>query len=253
MARLRASWRTSLPVVQQPRNPQSESIARSPYDTPYMEHARSYLESEGTKNPPPSYDPQLVAKAIVHACENHQRDLVVGFGGWAVSAMGQVAPRLTDFVMEAARRVLQESSNPGRPQRRDNLYAAREDGAERSSLPGGRLTSRRLPRQLRQLVQPARRTCWPVQPQGGHRRPRLGPPRPRRSRSRAASGSDPARRHVAVSAGKPLLRNRSPRGRGLAAVRNDAAWLGAGASDLRLRSCSHHLCLRALARDPHGR
>src|SRR4051812_46489401 len=33
MARLRASGRTSLPVVQQPRNPQSESIARSPYDT----------------------------------------------------------------------------------------------------------------------------------------------------------------------------------------------------------------------------
>src|SRR3954465_2883091 len=32
MARLRASWRTSLPVVQQPRNPQSESIARSPYE-----------------------------------------------------------------------------------------------------------------------------------------------------------------------------------------------------------------------------
>src|SRR4051794_2056263 len=33
MARLRASWRTSLPVVQQPRNPQSESIARNPYQT----------------------------------------------------------------------------------------------------------------------------------------------------------------------------------------------------------------------------
>src|SRR3954451_23811503 len=31
MASLRASSRTSLPVVQQPRNPQSESIARSPY------------------------------------------------------------------------------------------------------------------------------------------------------------------------------------------------------------------------------
>src|SRR3954452_15888087 len=31
MARLRASWRTSLPVVQQPRNPQSESISRKPY------------------------------------------------------------------------------------------------------------------------------------------------------------------------------------------------------------------------------
>src|SRR3954454_17408979 len=34
MARLRASWRTSVPVVQQPRNPQSESIARSPYNGP---------------------------------------------------------------------------------------------------------------------------------------------------------------------------------------------------------------------------
>src|SRR5215212_3404940 len=33
MARLRASWRTSLPASQQPRNPQSESIARTPYDS----------------------------------------------------------------------------------------------------------------------------------------------------------------------------------------------------------------------------
>src|SRR3954466_951561 len=42
----------------------------------------------GDQDPPSSYDPQLVAKAMVYACENHKRDLVVGFGGWAVSAMG---------------------------------------------------------------------------------------------------------------------------------------------------------------------
>src|SRR5215216_5469977 len=42
-------------------------IKPSAIDTPYMEHARSYLEFEGTKNPPPSYDPQLVAKAMVYA------------------------------------------------------------------------------------------------------------------------------------------------------------------------------------------
>src|SRR3954471_7179509 len=35
MARLRDSWRTSLPVAQQPRNPQSESIARTPYETAF--------------------------------------------------------------------------------------------------------------------------------------------------------------------------------------------------------------------------
>src|SRR3954467_8556603 len=33
MARLRDSWRSSLPVAQQPRNPQPESIARNPYHT----------------------------------------------------------------------------------------------------------------------------------------------------------------------------------------------------------------------------
>src|SRR3954470_5588095 len=34
MARLRDSWRSSLPVAQQPRNPQSESIARNRYHDP---------------------------------------------------------------------------------------------------------------------------------------------------------------------------------------------------------------------------
>src|SRR4051794_14027989 len=34
MAGLRDSWRTSLLAAQQPWNPQPESIARTPYDTP---------------------------------------------------------------------------------------------------------------------------------------------------------------------------------------------------------------------------
>jgi hypothetical protein len=112
-------------------------IKPSAIDTPYMEHARSYLGSAGTRNPPPSYAPELVAKAIVFACENDRRDLVVGFGGWAVAAMGAVAPRATDYLMEATGHALQESRHPGQPERRDNLYTPRQDGAERSSLPGG--------------------------------------------------------------------------------------------------------------------
>src|SRR5687767_11600222 len=39
MARLRDSWCISLPVDQQPRNPQSESIARSPYEAPQRRSA----------------------------------------------------------------------------------------------------------------------------------------------------------------------------------------------------------------------
>ncbi|MFD0466388.1 hypothetical protein ACFQY9_35380 [Microvirga aerilata] len=49
-----------------------------------------------------------------------------------------MAPRLTDYAMEAGGRILQETSDTGRAERRDNLYAPREDGAERSSLPAGR-------------------------------------------------------------------------------------------------------------------
>src|SRR3954451_23927110 len=45
MARLRASWRTSLPVVQQPRNPQSESIARTPYQS--SAHLTSATKPQG--------------------------------------------------------------------------------------------------------------------------------------------------------------------------------------------------------------
>src|SRR3954471_1067030 len=38
MARLRDSWRSSLPVAQQPRNPQSESIARNRYQAIHLGH-----------------------------------------------------------------------------------------------------------------------------------------------------------------------------------------------------------------------
>ncbi|MXQ13503.1 SDR family oxidoreductase [Microvirga makkahensis] len=124
-------------------------IKPSAIDTPYMEHARSYMTSPGTKNPPPSYDPEVAARAIVFACENDRRDIVVGFGGWALAAMGSIAPRLTDYAMEVGGRILQESTDPGRPERRDNLHEPREDGAERSSLPGGsRKTSLFLEAQL---------------------------------------------------------------------------------------------------------
>ena len=124
-------------------------IKPSSIDTPYVEHARSYLDSPGVTVPPPAYDPHLVAKAILHACEHPTRDLVVGFGGWAFALMERFAPRLTDLFMEAAGSAMQTSDNPGRRARRDNLYAPREDGAEHSSLPrASRKTSLFLEAQL---------------------------------------------------------------------------------------------------------
>ncbi len=104
-------------------------------DTPYMEHAKSFMDSEGTRNPPPSYDPELVADAIEHACENDPRDLVIGGGGWIVGKLGQLAPALTDAAMKATGRFLQTSAEPPRQGMRDNLHSPARDGAVHSSMP----------------------------------------------------------------------------------------------------------------------
>jgi len=110
-------------------------IKPSSIDTPYVEHARNYLDHE-TKVPPPAYDPNLVAKAIVFASEHQRRELTVGFGGWVIGAMGKVAPRLMDKAMEWTGYSSQTTDQPERPQMRDNLYRARQDGDMYSSLPG---------------------------------------------------------------------------------------------------------------------
>jgi short-subunit dehydrogenase len=124
-------------------------IKPSAIDTPFFEHARTYLDTPGVWNPPPAYDPSLVAKAMLHACENPKRSITIGAGGAVIGLMGRIAPRLTDFAMEQVAFAVQKSHEPGRRSRRDNLYAPREDGAERSSLPGSsRKTSLYLESQL---------------------------------------------------------------------------------------------------------
>ena len=127
-------------------------IKPSSIDTPYVEHARNYLDHE-TKVPPPAYDPNLVAKAIVFASEHQRRELTVGFGGWVIGAMGKVAPRLMDKAMEWTGYSSQTTDQPERPQMRDNLYRARQDGDMYSSLPGEpRKTSFLLEAQIHPLV-----------------------------------------------------------------------------------------------------
>lgn len=127
-------------------------IKPSSIDTPYVEHARSYLDKEAAV-PPPVYDPHLVAKAIVFASEHRRRELTVGLGGWAIGAMGKVAPRLTDLAMEWTGYSAQTTYHSERPGMRDNLYRARQDGDVYSSLPGEpRRTSVLLEAQLHPLA-----------------------------------------------------------------------------------------------------
>ena len=125
-------------------------IKPSAVDTPFFEHARSYLDSRGVYNPPPAYDPELVAKAMVHACAHPTRDLVVGMGGQMMSFLGSRFPRLTDRLLAATMVEYQKGDQPAPRGWRDNLYAPRIDGEEHSSLagPGPRRTSAYLAAQM---------------------------------------------------------------------------------------------------------
>ncbi len=101
-------------------------------DTPFQEHARNLLDAPGIKVPPPAYDPRLVARAILFACENRRREIVIGFGGYAISLFGRLFPRLTDLAMEATGYAAQTTNRAPRPERSDSLYHTKEGGTERS-------------------------------------------------------------------------------------------------------------------------
>ena len=105
-------------------------------DTPFPEHARSYLDEE-PKLPPPVYAPEEVAHAILTCAEKPVRDVVVGGGGRMMTAMGNTAPRLTDRYMEAAMFEQQRSDELAALDRPDALYTPmRGSGREHGDYEG---------------------------------------------------------------------------------------------------------------------
>ena len=91
-------------------------------DTPYLEHAKSYLpEGREPSFPPPVYAPETVAEAILHAAQNVARDIHVGGGSKMFSVMEKMAPRLTDRYMERA--LFKQQQRPARGRQSEGLYA----------------------------------------------------------------------------------------------------------------------------------
>jgi short-subunit dehydrogenase len=104
-------------------------------DTPFPEHARSYLDAE-PKQPPPVYTPDLVADAILFCAENARRDLIVG-GGAKVTAAMHNAPRIAERYLEATMFEGQQGDEPVPDGRRDSLFEPmRGDVRERGNYPG---------------------------------------------------------------------------------------------------------------------
>jgi short-subunit dehydrogenase len=109
-------------------------VKPSAIDTPYLEHARNYMEA-APNFPPPVYDPELVARAILRCAERPIREVIVGGGGRMMSLAGRVAPRTMDRYMEAT--MFRQQRDTERPiVRSDSLYGPSRDGLARGPYSG---------------------------------------------------------------------------------------------------------------------
>ncbi|MDO1444834.1 SDR family oxidoreductase [Rhodocytophaga aerolata] len=109
-------------------------IKPSAINTPYPQHAKNYQEKEATL-PPPVFAPDLVAEAILHCAENSVRDFTVGEGK-LLGAMGQVAPRLMDKMMEKDMSKRQFKDEPKPSSQPDGLYQTQSALQERGEYEG---------------------------------------------------------------------------------------------------------------------
>ena len=91
-------------------------------DTPYPEHAKSYLGVTPT-HLPPVYAPEVVAEAILASAEYPERDVLVGGGAKLFDTIERFAPRLGDRFKQATAIKGQHTDRPD--QGDDTLHAPR--------------------------------------------------------------------------------------------------------------------------------
>jgi len=107
-------------------------------DTPYPEHAKSYLGVE-PKHTPPVYAPEVVARAILACAERSARNVLVGGGAKVLSTIERFAQRMGDRFKEATA----EGQRSDRPARFDDtLFSPRPgDARVRGRYEGRVMTS----------------------------------------------------------------------------------------------------------------
>ena len=120
--------------------PISVSLVKpSAIDTPYLEHARNYMEA-APSFPPPVYAPEVVATTILKCAERPVRDITVGGGGRMMTLIGAMAPRMTDKYMENTM-FSQQQDPEGRNRTMDSLYSPKRDGRRTGPYDGPVLQS----------------------------------------------------------------------------------------------------------------
>jgi hypothetical protein len=110
-------------------------VKPGPIDTPFPQHSVNYMDKE-PKHVPPVYPPEEVAHAILKCAEKRVREIVVGGVPRLQTAMGTIAPRLTDVVME--RQMWRDMKRDEAPWSGDSLdHPSGEDyGVRRGRQPG---------------------------------------------------------------------------------------------------------------------
>ncbi|NIC05737.1 SDR family oxidoreductase [Billgrantia bachuensis] len=79
--------------------------------TPFPHHAGNHMDVEPTL-PPPLYEPNVVAEAILHCAEHPRRDIRVGGASKGIAMLGHLAPRLADRIMRRSMIPKQRSDQP---------------------------------------------------------------------------------------------------------------------------------------------
>jgi short-subunit dehydrogenase len=105
-------------------------VKPSGIDTPIGQHAQNHASDKEAQIPPPVYDPQLVADAILDCAVHPRREVTVGGGGRAQVLFSQHFPALYEWL---APRVAKAAYSPTKEQPRpSNLDRGVGAGRERS-------------------------------------------------------------------------------------------------------------------------
>jgi short-subunit dehydrogenase len=102
-------------------------------DTPYLPHARNYLEVE-PRLAPPVYAPELAAAAILFAAQRTRREVFVGGAAKLASTSSRLAPRTTDWLLRKTMFWLQRTDRPALPRPDNALYDAAGELRERHGV-----------------------------------------------------------------------------------------------------------------------
>ena len=123
-------------------------------DTPYNEHAKSYL-SEQPVHKGILYPPEAAAEAILYAAEHPKRDMYIGSQAKALKLFGTAFPRWTDRLLERLMPPTQyDPGRPANPPEESNLYKPGYGLRERGTNIGWKRS---------------RLLCESVETSGGHR------------------------------------------------------------------------------------